>query len=172
MTTVPARDLLNFGKVRRYHTVPDEGRGQTTAEHAWGVAVLIATYHPSPSPDLLKAALFHDLAEAYVGDTPATAKWFWGALHNALEQAEREVNEDYGWRIELTISEQQWLAACDMLELYLYAQYRAGYTRTSPLPKGKYPGGQNWADIAIRGIEYINDLRKDGKFPKELEDVL
>jgi 5'-deoxynucleotidase len=59
-------------RTQRYHTNPHLARiGQTLADHAHGVASLIGLLHPSPSADLLLAALWHDVGEAVVGDLPS-----------------------------------------------------------------------------------------------------
>ena len=147
--------LLAAGLVRRYHTVPDEGRGQTVAEHSWGVAMLIATYHPNPSVNLLKAALNHDLSESITGDLPATVKWKHPGLTEIVRDIEHDIRVEHGWEVELTLEEQYWLRACDMLELYLYSERRSN-------------GRDEWSNVVGRAWVYINNLKREGSWPKEL----
>lgn len=161
VVNMQASELLRAGLVRRYHTVADSGRGQTNAEHSWGVATLIATYHPSPSVELLKAALYHDLSEFDTGDLPATAKWTWPGLGDAYRRAEAEVRDAYGWQVALTDKEKVWLRACDMLELYHYCQWRCNNG-----------GGYEWKTITGNGLTYINKLIADGQWPPELDRAM
>lgn len=109
------------GAVRRCHIVPHLGT-YTVAEHSWGLAALIAALHPSPSVELLKAALFHDVAERYTGDTPATAKWFSQEVSDALHDMEGMIEEKYGVAVHLVPEDQRWLKSCDIVELLLWAR--------------------------------------------------
>ena len=120
-------ELRKGGVTRRLHTVPMLG-SQTVAQHSWGVAVLLVQLHPNPSLQLLKAALWHDVAEAWVGDVPATAKWRWRPLAHQVAFAELEIEDELGIRVNLTDKEHQWLNGCDILELALtcYDQLRLG----------------------------------------------
>lgn len=67
--------MMEGGSVNRFHARPGLLQ-QTDAAHSWGVAMLVYLLSPvQPSVELLLAALTHDLAEQYTGDTPAPAKW-------------------------------------------------------------------------------------------------
>lgn len=78
------------GQVARWHTTPTS-RAQSVGEHSWQVArILLAIWPEAPQP-VLKEALFHDVGEINVGDTPYFAKAnppVRAALH-ALERTTR-----------------------------------------------------------------------------------
>ena len=65
--------ILNTGRVTRYHCCDIEKK-QSVAEHSWGVAVLACLRDSHITVDELKYALFHDCAEAVMGDLPAPMK--------------------------------------------------------------------------------------------------
>ena len=74
--------LMRAGRVRRWHTNP--GLEQSVAEHSWGVAVLMYLENPHISPQLLMAALLHDVHELSFGDMPSPIK----QVHPAVVAAE------------------------------------------------------------------------------------
>lgn len=118
------RDGLN---VRRYHTAPILGE-QTVGHHSAGMALLALQLIDTPSRDLLAACLYHDLAEATVGDLPAPGKWRFQALHDALEEAESEIRAELGTVLTLNLEDTWWLRQLDLLELlfFAYEQRRLG----------------------------------------------
>jgi len=122
------------GAVRRYHTRALVGE-QTVASHSWGVAAIVlrlAEGMPwTTIGPLLKAALFHDVAEYDTGDIPATAKWRHKPLKAALDELELMVETDLGLSTaELGPLEIKLLKAADMLELLWFCleQRRLGNT--------------------------------------------
>ena len=64
--------ILRGGGVRRYHTEPNL-TPQSVAEHSWRVAVIAHLLWPD-RPNIVFAALYHDVAELLVGDIPAPTK--------------------------------------------------------------------------------------------------
>lgn len=82
--------LLRGGGVRRYHAHPGIAP-QSVAEHSWRVAVLCAYLWPD-RPQLVTAALYHDVAEGLFGDLPAPAK---RALPPAAADALAEIETEY-----------------------------------------------------------------------------
>jgi len=76
---------------------------------------------PLVGSDLLRAALHHDEAERFLGDTPGPAKERFPYLAAMLADAERRVLRDMGhnW----TLTEQEWdiLHLCDKLDAYEWA---------------------------------------------------
>jgi len=116
-------NVLPGGHVKRFHTVKTVGT-QTVAEHSFGVAMLVtAMEQGKPSCKLLKAALFHDIAELVTGDTPAPTKWQHPNLKAGLDVAERIFNEEFCLHHDLDGLydwEQLVLKWADMLEFLYY----------------------------------------------------
>lgn len=79
--------LMGGGAVRRYHTVPMIAPPNIAA-HSFRVAWFCYLLSPSPSVQLLMAALAHDMAEQVWGDIPSPAKRLNGQ-REAINQAER-----------------------------------------------------------------------------------
>jgi 5'-deoxynucleotidase YfbR-like HD superfamily hydrolase len=111
--------LREGGMVQRFHT-----KGminyQTVAEHTFGVLALLYEIEPTPRHGLVRACMYHDIAEAIVGDVPFPAKVAFPKLKVALKEAEDEINGQYGMDFELTPGEYHMLKFCDMAELLLF----------------------------------------------------
>jgi 5'-deoxynucleotidase YfbR-like HD superfamily hydrolase len=104
-------------RVKRFHTIPTT-RDQSLAEHSYGVAViLLHIYEGNVRPELLKAALYHDLAELETGDIPATTKWRSPELRRQLSLQEAEFDKRYNLTQNLTAEETRELKFADMMEL-------------------------------------------------------
>ena len=114
------RNMYDAGAIHRFHTMRTV-RDQSVGEHSWGVAVIL-TKICLPSPVLLTAALYHDMAEVHTGDVPATAKWVHNSLKKALELAEYHFESLHGIVIDLSDEERKLLKWADMFELCLYSQ--------------------------------------------------
>lgn len=108
-------------RTQRYHTSPQLARiGQTNADHAHGVASIIAMLHPAPSPELLMAALWHDAGEAAVGDLPSpfkTAHPTLARMHRAFEEEAAAEVCPPNW---ITDNDEAWLKMADGLEAVLF----------------------------------------------------
>lgn len=115
------RDGMN---VERFHTIPSAGR-QTVGHHTANViGLLYLAYVPDLPPEyLLKAALVHDMPEAFTGDTPANVKRVRGL---ALELDVIEAEYMYGtlWECNVYDNYGDILKVCDRLELVLYLNER------------------------------------------------
>lgn len=128
---------MNFGKlklmrtgarVQRMHTMPGHHM-QTVGEHTFGVIaiiLIITESYPSPYKDgkllaLIKAAMYHDVAEAITGDVPATVKWRHILLDDALKEVERRVDLEFGLSVGLTEHEHSLLKYADIMELAMYS---------------------------------------------------
>ena len=153
--------------VLRYHTHRVQ-RPQSVGEHSHGVAMLlVAIFREAYGPravtsELLLAALEHDLAEFEVGDSPAPAKRRSPALKAALDAAELDVDNRWGFYAVRTLTEPQarLLGACDELEFLFYAfdeirQGNADFIRTFHLGSlgfrerlDKLPAEWRWIDVA------------------------
>jgi len=106
--------------VKRYHTFPTLGE-QLVGQHSHAVALFVLSLHPSPSLNLIKACLFHDLAEFDTGDCPAQVKWAFPNMSAMLELAEISIDSKLGIAVELTDEETKWLKLADTLEYCLYS---------------------------------------------------
>ena len=116
------RALWEGGDVERLHIVPHL-RPYTVAQHCWRMGALLYALHPAPSRELMLAVQFHDSAERWCGDLPATVKW-WIAPEagRAVGIAEEVIKQKLGVHFTLTKDEQRWLKALDILELYLFCR--------------------------------------------------
>lgn len=109
-------------RVTRYHANPDFNMiGQNNADHSFGVAMIIAHFHPSPSANLLMAALHHDLGEYVVGDLPAPFKLDQRNVFIMGYHAEAEARALWEFGVvesieRLTDKERLWLKFADKLE--------------------------------------------------------
>ena len=121
--------LLEAGQVERLHTTPHH-MCYNIATHSWGMAALLFKLYPTPpSNQLIKAVLFHDVAERYVGDMPGPAKW-WTVpdCGEILQEAEQVICILLGVNTSLAEIEKDWLKALDLLELqqYCWAEEQMG----------------------------------------------
>lgn len=115
--------LREAGAVARCHTFPHCG-DYSVGQHSWDAASLLLALHPHPTIALVKAVLWHDVAERWTGDVPAVAKWRSPELVDALALAEARVFDALGIQPldGLTLNEQIWLHAVDKLELWLWCK--------------------------------------------------
>lgn len=140
------QQLYDGGLVQRYHTRPTI-RPQNVAAHSWGVAVMLTEICEPPS-ELLRAALFHDCAEYWTGDTPFNAKQADAELAAGLLSYENKINRRLGIdTLGLSIEEKWWLKMADMLELCWYAVYE--YRMGNQLAEEWYTNGTNYINKSI-----------------------
>lgn len=148
--------ILAAGEVIRFHTERMLTR-QTVGSHSWRVATIITLVHPNPSANLLKAALFHDVAERWTGDIPSPAKWEWETLKRgaivSTSHVELVLKLPTG---QLTPEEQMWLKGADFLDLLLHLRDELSM------------GNSTVAATATRAQEYfISNLL--GRLPEPLQ---
>lgn len=134
-------DLLTYlystGGTRRYHNRPE--LDQNTGKHSWGVALILAVLHPNPSPNLLKAATFHDCAEKVYGDILSPMK-------NDFPEAkelDRKCNEKFWKDLDgidypiLNEEEALWLEYADVYECCLFTQGKDDFVYAYSLEKSR-----------------------------------
>ena len=109
------------GMVQRCHTMQIHGH-YTIAEHCYNVVSILLILHPEPSMTLIKAALWHDQAERWLGDVPAPAKWAHPELAKVYAAAEQKMLAESGFFFRLNDDEANWLKAVDTLELWMTAK--------------------------------------------------
>lgn len=109
-------------RVQRYHTNLHLARfGQTTADHAHGVASIIMLLHPEPSMALLRAALWHDAGERFAGDLPTPFKMIFPSVAREHRAAEARLALRAAPVMPmLDETEEMWLSMADGLEACLY----------------------------------------------------
>lgn len=110
--------LRNGSFVKRWHV--ERLSPQEVASHSHGVAVMLC-FICEPSAHLLKAALFHDLAEKMVGDMPAPIKWDYPEIAKFLDELSDKVDHTLGIYIILTPAEKKLLKLADYLDASFYA---------------------------------------------------
>jgi len=140
-------DMVTKGAaVKRFHTCPTIGN-ETVGEHSFSVAMLcLALTDGKASANLLKAALFHDLAEQVTGDTPATSKWANPLLKVTLQAMEEMFEESHGLTVDLPIRDKVVLKWADMLSLLIYCKCQRDL------------GNKNMNIVFSRGVEYLSKL--------------
>lgn len=115
------------GAVRRCHILGNlMGDVYNNASHSYNAVSLLLLLYPAvegvdPSMRLVKALLWHDAAERFVGDAPATAKWKDAKFQEIYERIEADYLAEYGLAQELVDREKAWLNWMDKLELMLWA---------------------------------------------------
>jgi len=120
--------LYRAARVTRYHAMPPLNLScQNNADHTWGVVMIILAFHPAPSPDLIRAAMFHDLGEIEVGDLPGNLKLQPKAKamlghHETLEFDALNSLGITGENCAMNLSDEDmnWLKFADQLEALLF----------------------------------------------------
>lgn len=125
------------GHVRRCHGIPHTS-AYTVANHSfYALTLLFLLYPTTPPMALVKALLFHDCGERWVGDVPAPAKWFNPALGEAYHHAEETALAFWGFPSAQGLSPeaQRWLVVLDRLELWLWChdELHAGNDHVQPM---------------------------------------
>lgn len=112
--------MRSAARVIRVHTMPTV-HTQSNGEHTFGVIAVLLTICHIPSPQLLRAAVFHDAAEAITGDVPSMTKIHHPKIKEALTEAEESIEREFDIVSPLTAREKDMLKYCDMMELALFA---------------------------------------------------
>lgn len=114
------RAFREAGNVRRSHTIPYHGE-YTNGKHCYDALSLLLVAHPDPSTNLIKAVLWHDTAERWLGDLPHPAKKAFPMLGEEYAIAEEAILGQLGIP-SITNEELVWLKAVDALEFWLWAK--------------------------------------------------
>ncbi len=118
------------GAVKRYHAIRTLSE-DTIASHSFGTTIFaIALTDHTPSVNLIKACLYHDLPEQYTGDSPALAKWDNTNLKRCLDNMEEYFLRTWNLKITLTEEEELILSCSDTLDLCFFCleQIKLGNT--------------------------------------------
>lgn len=123
-------------QVIRFHTAPTN-RLQTVGEHSFGVCIILMEFYDGEDIplELIKAALYHDVAEADTGDIPSPALRRFPSLRSSVKIAEESIAFDNAMLTNLTDDQERQLKLADRLELALFAieDYNRGNKRAERL---------------------------------------
>lgn len=116
------------GNVRRFHVVPHVGE-YTVGKHSYDAVSMLCVLHPNPSVGLIKALLWHDGAERWVGDMPRPAPDYHEPLRYAYDQAHMAALQtwemyEFGGLVE---EDFRWLNAIDTLEAWVWCQEQVAF---------------------------------------------
>lgn len=114
------------GNVERCHTLPHVGVYDVKA-HSFNCMVLLDILHPGATKTLMRALMYHDFAERWVGDLPAPAKWFNQDVREAHRVAELACEEHFQIpQFKLEDEDIIWLEGIDRLELFIWSKEQYG----------------------------------------------
>lgn len=102
--------------MQRFHTLPLINK-ENVAAHTFGVLTLVNLFsNEKPSIELVKATLYHDVAECYVGDIPAFSKLHLGGVY----ETEHAFNVEFGLVERISDEEHRLLKCADIADLILF----------------------------------------------------
>ncbi len=136
-------DILDAGRVRRFHTVPSHPH-QTVAEHSWGAVMILLYIYPGATASCVRYMLAHDLGERTTGDIPAHAKWANERFKAALEEVEDAELKRLGFDDSaIPLAEKAAMKCADLLDLLLFCR--------------RFPSDRDMAIICLRVEMYLNE---------------
>ena len=86
------KKVLDSGSVIRYHATLIDKK-QDTAQHQFGVTLILTAIYPKCSKELMLYALTHDAAEIITGDIPAPVKRANPSIKKAFDALEKQHRE-------------------------------------------------------------------------------
>jgi hypothetical protein len=137
MTAHPAgSDIMaawRAGFTRRWHSNPDMAQfDDPVCGHSGRVAVLACLLFPH-RPQVIRAAVLHDLGEGAVGDMNGEAKRRNPDLAQMLHDLESDAMRDIGVPYpNLSATESDALRLCDLLDAWLFMMLRAPQLQDRP----------------------------------------
>lgn len=115
--------LREAGKVERCHTLPIAGRhGYTVGQHVYDMLALLVVLHPSPSPQLFRAVVYHDAHERWTGDIPGALKYLTPELARYMDEQKGRIDKLVGYDVPLSPEDAKWLKALDRIEFWLWCE--------------------------------------------------
>lgn len=104
--------FVSGAETLRYHTVRTI-QAETVGHHSHGVAMYAILL--GASNDVVRAALYHDLAEHVLGDIPAPAKRQYG-IGAVVNELEGRLLEDHDFGVELDAAGKRALKLADIFQ--------------------------------------------------------
>lgn len=104
--------FLDGAETERYHTIRTLQR-ETVGHHSHGVAMFVVLMGGGMA--VLRAALFHDLAEHILGDLPSPAKKKYG-IGEQVNELEEQLLEGVGFNVELDVRSERILKFADIFQ--------------------------------------------------------
>lgn len=144
------------GQTVRAHIMPYVGTYNVAIHSFNALNLLLLLYPGDPPVRLIKAIQWHDVAERWTGDVPATAKWASSSLKMELDILEIKINRKLGIDILLTGDEEDWLHAVDLLELFIWSKEQL------------FMGNNQVREMSERILEIFEDM----DIPEEIEVIL
>ena len=155
----------NGNAVKRWHT-RRMLTSDSVGEHTANVLAIIFALDSHPSRSLLHAALYHDIAEQWTGDIPATAKWRSARLKSACDSLEDDMMLENSIKVPALEGEERLtLKWADMLEL-LYRCFDEIELGNSTMHAVFKTGVEYLGTLEEhpRGILILNQLLEDYKY--------
>lgn len=147
------------GYVRRCHNTPIIG-DYTVGHHSFNMLILAYELCGNPSPQLIKAITYHDLAERWTGDIPAPALLENPEIRDALKGVEAHCRVAMGCSVQLTEREQHWLKCLDKLEHWLFCHDQVAM------------GNRHVMAHKLKLDEIFEQMRLAGEMPQPINDFI
>jgi 5'-deoxynucleotidase YfbR-like HD superfamily hydrolase len=142
--------------VKRFHTTP-RIQMETVGHHTCNVMAILNRLSPFCSRELLVAALYHDVDEAYTGDVPAPFKWDNPDAKKALAEGGDLYMKEHKIPVpELDEHEYRLLKLADMLDLV--------FSSIEELNKGNLYA----KELITNGQQYILAMREENLFTDDV----
>ena len=136
--------FMRASAVKRYHTTPTIGN-QTIGEHSYRMLLVLYAVC-TPSPELIKATVYHDVPEIEVSDVSFMTKKKWPKVAESIAEAEDDFCNRYAIHVELCENDLRLLKFADMWELVQYAIDQINL------------GNRNMIAIGERGVQFLKDM--------------
>lgn len=122
LSTVMAA-FLEAGNVKRWHNC-DHTEEQKINAHSWGVAVFLVVFCDCITPQLLIAALGHDVHERFSGDMPSPVRKDYDDAQWVEDDVQRRFWEWTGFAPPSALSKQEavWLRLADAVDAFFWCQ--------------------------------------------------
>ena len=137
-------DIFAAARVTRWHTHPRLSLTHDPLDgHQGRVARIIMALHPSPSAQLLMAALTHDDGEHVTGDMPGeTKRDIDERLLSDLAFLEEDARSELWGNVHINVSGEnaEWLRLADRIDAFMWCSFHAA----EELDKPEWKRARQW----------------------------